>query len=409
MQLHCQPQLTENKTRNSTLYKTGWGISPERATLTLMRIETRAIHAGRRIDPATGAVTPPIHLSTTFERSTAGEYPLGYSYSRESNPNRKSLETCLANLEGGKEALCFASGLAVSTAIIQGLEPGDHLLAPDDVYWGLRKVIGEVFAKSGIATSYVDMSRPDEVRAALRPETRLIWLETPSNPLMKITDLAAIAGIARDAGPNVMTICDGTFATPVLQRPLEFGIDMVAHSTTKYLSGHSDVVGGVLITRYDNYLFERARKSQRYGGGVPSPFDCWLTHRGIDTLPYRVRAHSENGLRVAQWLCAHPQVERVHYPGLPGHAGHEVAARQMSAFGGMLSFQARGDAARAMDVAARCELFIRATSLGGAHSLIEHRASVEGPNSKTPQNLLRCSIGLEHVDDLIEDLEGALR
>jgi cystathionine gamma-synthase len=374
-----------------------------------MRIETRAIHAGRRIDPSTGAVTPPIHLSTTFERSVSGEYPLGYSYSREDNPNRKALETCLADLEGGKEALCFASGLAVSTAVIQGMEPGDHILAPDDVYWGLRKVIGEVFAKAEIATTYIDMSNPDAVRAALRPRTRLIWLETPSNPLMKITDLAAIAAIARASGPNVMTICDGTFATPILQQPLELGIDMVAHSTTKYISGHSDVIGGVLITRHDNYLFERARKSQRYGGAVPSPFDCWLTHRGVDTLPYRVRAHSENGMRVACWLRAHPQVERVHYPGLRTHPGHEIAARQMSAFGGMLSFEVRGDRARALDVAARCELFIRATSLGGAHSLIEHRASVEGRGTKTPQNLLRCSIGLEHPDDLIEDLESALR
>jgi cystathionine gamma-synthase len=374
-----------------------------------MRIETRAIHAGRRIDPSTGAVTPPIHLSTTFERSVAGEYPLGYSYSREDNPNRKALETCLADLEGGKEALCFASGLAVSTAVIQGMEPGDHILAPDDVYWGLRKVIGEVFAKAEIATSYVDMSNPEAVRAALRPQTRLIWIETPSNPLMKITDLAAIAAIARESGPNVMTVCDGTFATPILQRPLELGIDMVTHSTTKYISGHSDVIGGVLITRHDNYLFERARTSQRYGGAVPSPFDCWLTHRGVDTLPYRVRAHSENGMRVACWLSAHPQVERVHYPGLRTHPGHEIAARQMSAFGGMLSFQVRGDRARALDVAARCELFIRATSLGGGHSLIEHRASVEGRGTKTPQNLLRCSIGLEHPDDLIEDLESALR
>lgn len=373
-----------------------------------MKLETRAIHAGRRIDPATGAVTPPIHLSTTFERTAAGEYPLGYSYSRESNPNRKALETCLADLEGGKEALCFASGLAVATAIVQGLEPGDHILAPDDVYWGLRKVIGEVFGKSGIETTYIDMSRPDEVRSAVRPQTRLLWVETPSNPLMKITDLTAIAAIARDAGPNVMTVCDGTFATPVLQRPLELGIDLVVHSTTKYISGHSDVVGGVLITKNDNYLFERARKTQRYGGAVPSPFDCWLSHRGVDTLPYRVRAHSENAMRVAQWLSAHRKVERVHYPGLPGHAGHEIAARQMSAFGGMLSFQVHGDRAQAMDVAARCKLFIRATSLGGAHSLIEHRASVEGPDSKTPQNLLRCSIGLEHADDLIEDLQQAL-
>ncbi len=384
------------------------GHFTRRDTLAEMRIETRAIHAGRRIDPGTGAVTPPIHLSTTFERSPTGEYPLGYSYSREDNPNRHALQVCLADLEGGKEALCFASGLAVATAVVQGLEPGDHILAPDDVYWGLRNVIGVVFAKAGIQTSYVDMSRPEAVNAALRPETRLIWVETPSNPLMKITDLAAIAELARAAGSNVMTVCDGTFATPVLQRPLECGIDMVAHSTTKYISGHSDVVGGVLITRHDNYLFERARQAQHYGGGVPSPFDCWLTHRGIDTLPYRVRAHSENAMRVACWLSAHPQVERVHYPGLPGHAGHEIAARQMSAFGGMLSFEVRGDRARAMSVVARCELFIRATSLGGAHSLIEHRASVEGAMTKTPQNLLRCSIGLEHADDLIADLEQAL-
>ncbi len=384
------------------------GHFTRRDTLAVMRIETRAIHAGRRIDPATGAVTPPIHLSTTFERGADGEYPLGFSYSRESNPNRKALETCLANLEGGKEALCFASGLGVATAVMQGLEPGDHILIPDDVYWGLRNVIGVVFAKARLETTYVDMSRPEAVKAAIRPETRLIWTETPSNPLMKITDLEAIARIARAAGPNVMTVCDGTFATPVLQQPLELGIDLVVHSTTKYISGHSDVVGGVLITGNDNYLFERARKSQRYGGGVPSPFDCWLTHRGIDTLPYRVRAHSEHAMRIAQWLCAHPAVERVHYPGLAGHPGHEVAARQMSQFGGMLSFQVRGDRARAMQTVARCELFIRATSLGGAHSLIEHRASSEGANTKTPQNLIRCSIGLEHPDDLIADLEQAL-
>ncbi len=373
-----------------------------------MRIETRAVHAGRRIDPATGAVSLPIHLSTTFERGPDGEYPLGFSYSRENNPNRAALEACLADVEGGSEALVFSSGLAVATALVQGLEPGDHLIAPDDVYWGLRKVIGGVFGKWGLETSYVDMTRADAVRAALRPHTRLIWTETPSNPLMKITDLAAIAQLARKAGPHIVTVCDGTFATPVLQHPLECGIDMVAHSTTKYLSGHSDVVGGALITRHPNYLFERARASQRYGGAVPSPFDCWLTLRGIDTLPYRVRAHSENALRVAQFLADHPGVETVHYPGLASHPGHAIAAGQMSAFGGMLSFQVRGSAQTALGVAARCHLFIRATSLGGAHSLIEHRASVEGPQTRTPQNLLRLSVGLEHPDDLIEDLAQAL-
>ena len=374
-----------------------------------MKIETRAVHAGRRIDAATGAVTLPIHLSTTFERGPTGDYPLGYSYSREGNPNRRALEECLADLEGGKEALVFSSGLAAAAALLQGLEPGDHILAPDDVYWGLRKVIGEVFGKWGLDATYVNMTEPEQVRAALRSATRLIWVETPSNPLMKITDLAAIAAVARQAGPGVITVCDGTFATPVLQHPLDCGIDMVAHSTTKYIGGHSDVVGGAVITRHDNYLFERARKAQRYGGAVPSPFDCWLTLRGVDTLPYRVRAHSENALRVACWLKAHPSVEAVHYPGLPGQPGHEIAARQMSGFGGMLSFQVRGSAEAAMRVAARCRLFIRATSLGGGHSLIEHRASIEGPQTRTPQNLLRLSVGLEHPDDLIADLEQALR
>src|SRR5436190_4824677 len=255
---------------------------PAYVTIIVMKIETRAVHAGRHIDPATGAVTPPIHLSTTFERAPDGEYPTGFSYSREDNPNRRALEECLAALEGGTEALAFSSGLAACTALIQGLEPGDHILAPDDVYYGLRKVIGDVFAKAGLETSYVDMTDLAAVRAAVRPETRLVWVETPSNPLMKISDLAGIAEIAR--GANAISVCDGTFSTPILQRPLELGIDMVTHSTTKYIGGHSDLVGGALVTRFPNYLFERARKSQKFGGAVPSPFDCWLTLRGVDTL-----------------------------------------------------------------------------------------------------------------------------
>jgi cystathionine gamma-synthase len=373
-----------------------------------MKIETRAVHAGRHIDPSTGAVTPPICLSTTFERSPEGTYPLGYSYSRDNNPNRRALEECLADLEGGKEALAFSSGLAVATAVVQGLQPGDHILAPDDVYWGFRKVVGGVFERWPVETSYVDMADLEAVRAAIRPNTRLVWVETPSNPLLKVTDLAAIAALARAAGPQVMTICDSTFATPVLQQPLELKIDMVAHSTTKYIGGHSDVIGGALITRHPNYLFERARQAQKYGGSVPSPFDCWLTLRGLDTLPYRVRAQSGNALQVARFLQRHPLVETVHYPGLQEHPGHQIAARQMSAFGGMLSFQVRGGREIAMAVVAHCRLFIRATSLGGPHSLVEHRASVEGPESRTPQNLIRLSIGLEHVDDLTEDLNQAL-
>ena len=370
------------------------------------KIETQAVHAGRRIDPATGAVTPPIHLSTTFERSADGEYPRGFSYAREGNPSRQALEECLAVLEGGKEALAFASGMAVATALLQGLEPGDHILASDAAYYGLRQVIGTVFAKWPLAATYVDMTDLDAVRAAVRPETRLVLIETPSNPLMKITDLAAVARVAREA--NAISVCDATFTSPALQRPLDFGVDMVWHSTTKYIGGHSDMLGGALITRFDNYLFERARKSLMFGGMVPSAFDCWLALRGVCTLPWRMRAHSANARAVAQFLQGQRAVERVHYPGLPSHPGHELAKQQMSGSGGMLSFQVRGGREAAMGVAARVRIFTRATSLGGPHSFIEHRASIEGRETTTPENLLRASIGLENPDDLIADLEQAL-
>jgi len=371
-----------------------------------MRIETLAVHAGRSIDRSSGDVTPPIHLSTTFERSENGDYPLGFSYSREDNPNRRMLEQCLAALEGGKEALVISSGLAVLTAVLQGLQPGDHILAPEDVYYGLRQVLRSVFAKWPLEVTYVDMTDLHAVRSAVRPATRLVWAETPSNPLLKISDLAGIAEIARKA--NAISICDGTFTTPVVQRPFQYNIDMVMHSTTKYLGGHSDVVGGMLITRFDNYLFERGRNSQRYGGAVPSPFDCWLTLRGVSTLSCRMRAHLENASAVANYLRGHSAVEKVHYPGLPDHSGHELATRQMAGFGGMLSFQVRGAREQAMAVAANLRLFTRATSLGGPHSFVEHRASIEGPGTKTPQNLLRLSVGLENSADLIEDLDQAL-
>jgi len=370
------------------------------------KFETLAVHAGRRTDPATGALTPPIHLSTTFERGPDGEYPLGFSYAREGNPTRRSLEDCLAALEGGKEALAFSSGLAVLVALIQGLEPGDHILAPDDIYYAVRQVIGGIFGKWPLETTYVDMTDLGAIREAVRPSTRLILIETPSNPLMKIVDLAAVALIARKI--NAISVCDGTFTTPALQRPLDCGVDMVWHSTTKYIGGHSDMTGGALVTRYDNYLFERARKSLMIGGAAPSPFDCWLALRGISTLPWRMRAHCENALAVAEFLQRHPAVERVHYPGLRDHPGHGIARRQMSGWGGMLSFQVRGGREAAMSVAARVRLFTRATSLGGPHSLMEHRASIEGRETKTPQNLLRASIGLENADDLIADLQQAL-
>jgi cystathionine gamma-synthase len=271
----------------------------------------------------------------------------------------------------------------------------------------MRQVMKTVFAKAPLSVEYVDMTDLDAVRAAIRASTRLIWVETPSNPLLDITDLAAVAAIAQ--GANAISICDGTFTTPVLQRPFEFGIDMVMHSTTKYLGGHADLLGGSLATRYDNYLFERVRNAQRYGGAVPSAFDCWLTLRGISSLPWRMRAHAGNARALAEFLEAHAAVEGVHYPGLPAHAGHDLAARQMQNGGGMVSFQVRGDRAAAMRVAAAVRVFTRATSLGGPHSYIEHRASIEGPESRTPQNLLRVSAGLENSGDLIADLEQALK
>ncbi len=385
-----------------------WGGGLRSCYTDPVKFETLAIHSGRHVDPLTKAVAQPIHLSSTFERDPDGEYTSGFSYSRDNNPNRKALETCLAVLEGGKEGLAFASGLAVATAVLQGLQPGDHVIVPDDAYWALRKVIGDVFAHAGLVIDYVDMTNLDAVRAAIRPTTRLVWMESPSNPLLKITDLAAVSAIAREA--KAISLCDGTFASPVLQRPLDHGVDLVMHSTTKYIGGHSDVVGGILVTKHDSYLFERVSKSQKYGGAVPSPFDCWLALRGVDTLAYRVRAHSEHARILADYLQAHPLIEKVYYPGLAEHPGHAAAARQMhGGFGGMLSILVKGGRAEAVKVAASVRVFIRATSLGGTHSLIEHRASVEGPTSKTPQNLLRLSVGLEHPDDLMEDLDAALR
>lgn len=371
-----------------------------------MHIETIAVHAGHQVDPTTGAVTPPIHLSTTFEREADGSYRAGYVYSRYTNPNRAALEQCMADLEGGAAAASFASGSAATLAVVQSLEPGAHVVAPNDAYFGTSKLIRELFSRWGLEATFVDMTDLGEVEQAMRPTTRLVWAETPSNPLLKIVDLRAIADIARSSGAH--TVLDNTWGTPVLQRPLELGIDISMHSTTKYLAGHSDVLGGALVASADDELFQRIRAVQTAGGLVPSPFECWLTLRGIRTLPWRVRAQSANALTIARWLEAHRNVEAVHYPGLTSHAGHEIAARQMSAFGGMLSVQVRGGRDDALEFTNRLRLFTRATSLGGTESLIEHRASVEGPTTRAPENLLRVSIGLEHVDDLIEDLDRAL-
>jgi cystathionine gamma-synthase len=371
-----------------------------------LKIETVAVHAGRDVDPATGAVTLPIHLSTTFERDPDGSYPRGHLYARTSNPTRTSLETCLRDLEGGAAAAAFASASAATAAVLLSLAPGDHVVAPTDAYHGTLRLLRETFIPWGLAADFVDMTDAVHVERAMRPATRLVWVETPSNPLWKIVDVARVATIARGGGARCLV--DNTVATPVLQRPFAQGADLVLHASTKYLGGHSDVMGGVVISRMDDDFFARVRSTQSAAGGVPSPFDCWLVLRGIQSLPWRVRAQAANAQRIAEFLAGHQGVTRVHYPGLAAHPAHDIARRQMTAFGGMLSFEVRGDRARAMEVAARLTLFTRATSFGGTESLVEHRASVEGPGTRTPDNLLRVSVGLEHADDLIADLAQAL-
>ena len=372
-----------------------------------MRIETLAIHAGHTVDPTTAAVTPPIYLSTTFARETDGSYRAGYVYSRYTNPNRAALEQCLAALEGGAAAAAFSSGSAATMTLLQVLGAGSHVIVPDDAYFGTIKLARDVFGPWGLEMTLVDMTNPPEVARAMRPNTKLVWVETPSNPLLRVTDIAAIVEIAHRGG----AICavDNTWATPLLQRPLELGADVSMHSTTKYLGGHSDVLSGVLIVRERGDLLERLCAVQATGGAVPSPFECWLVLRGVRTLPVRVRAQTANAAALAEFLERHPAVEAVHYPGLASHGAHAIAARQMSGFGGMFSVQAGENRQESLAIAGRLRVFTQATSLGGTESLVEHRASVEGPNTRAPENLLRVSVGLEHIDDLKEDFDQALR
>jgi cystathionine gamma-synthase len=372
-----------------------------------MKPETLAVHAGRQIDSATGAVAAPIQMSTTFERDADGGYSRSFSYARPDNPTRHALEACLAALEGGEEAVCFASGSAASMAVFSLLRPGDHVIAPRECYYGTRQQLRDVVKGWGVTVDFVDTSRLPEIDAHLKPATRLIWIETPCNPTLGITDIAAVAERARRQG--ALLACDNTFATPLVQRPLELGADFVMHSSTKYFGGHGDVMGGAIVARRRSPLAAQIRSYQAIAGAVPSPFDCWLVRRGIATLPLRVKAQCANALEIARYLHRHPRVDRVYYPGLEDDPGHAVAARQMHAFGAIVSVGIRGGAAEALAVAARTRLFIRATSLGGVESLIEHRASVEGPDTLTPQNLLRLSIGIENAQDLIADLEQALR
>jgi len=369
-------------------------------------IETICVHAGHAPDPATAAISPPINLSTTFERDPDGSYSKGFSYTRAANPNRSQLETCLAALEGGSEALAFSSGVAAAMSVFQALKPGDHVICSQDAYHGIQRLLREVLQPWQLQVSFVDTTDADAVRTALTPATKLIWVETPSNPLLRITDLGAIAEVARKA--RALTVCDNTFATPVLQRPFGYGMDFIMHSATKYLGGHSDVAGGAIVARTRSAFSERLRLLQSEAGAVPSPFDCWLILRGAATLHLRIRAQSDNALRIARFLAGQKAVENVFYPGLEDHPGHALANRQMRAFGAMLSFTLRGGQAAAMRCVANVKLFTRATSLGGVESLIEHRASMEGPDTRTPDNLVRVSVGVEHADDLSADLEQAL-
>lgn len=370
-------------------------------------LNTLCVHAAHSPDALTGAVAEPIHLSTTFERDADGEYPRGYRYSREGTPNRRALESCLAELEGGIGAVAFASGLAANHAVLDLLGAGERLLAPLEGYYGSLRQFAAIARRRGAVLELADFCEPSALETAVAGGARLVWIETPANPLLSITDLKAAASLGHDAG--ALVVCDNTFATPVCQRPFELGADLVLHSATKYLGGHSDVLGGVVIVREDAALLERLREWQRMAGAPLAPFDCWLLRRSIATLALRVRAQCRGAQRVAEFLCAHAAVERVFYPGLATHPRHAVAAAQMrGGFGAMLSVCIAGGRDAALRVASRTRLFRRATSLGGVESLIEHRASIEGAGTRAPENLLRLSVGIEEPDDLLEDLAQAL-
>lgn len=372
-----------------------------------MHFDSQIIHPGW---PAAayeqGAIAPPLHLSTTFERAADGSYPHGYVYSRSGNPNRQSLEGAIAALEQGSDAAAFASGSAATLAVLQALKTGDHVIAPQSVYYGVQEILRKILAPWGLAFSLVDTTDLAAIEQALQPQTRLILIETPSNPQLAVTDIAAVAALARSA--EAYLACDNTLASPVLQTPLSHGADLVIHATTKYLAGHSDVIGGMVVTARPSPLFDQIRLIQTIGGAIAAPFDCWLAQRGLQTLGLRVRAQSTTAQTLAEFLAQHPAVEQVLYPGLTSHPGHAIAVRQMQGYGGLLSILVKGGQDSALAVAAGVQLFMRATSFGGPHSLIEHRASIEAPGSQTPVNLLRLSVGLEHPSDLIADLDQAL-
>jgi cystathionine gamma-synthase len=377
--------------------------------------ETRAVHAGSEPDPSTGSVVPPIYQTSTFAQEGPARHQ-GYEYARTGNPTRTNLEACLASLEGvpagsGGGALCFASGMAATTTVLQTLRPGDHMVLSSDVYGGTYRVVARLFAEWGLAYSVVDMTSLDALKQAIRSETRLVWVETPTNPLLDVVDVAGAAELAHAAG--ALCAVDNTFATPFLQLPLELGADLVVHSTTKYLGGHSDVIGGALVTAQPD-LYDRCRFLQNAAGAVPGPMDCWLTLRGIRTLPLRMRAHCHNAMRVASFLTGRPEVAVTRYPGLAGDPGHELAAAQMRGFGGMVAFRPVGGVEAAEQLVRRTRVFTLAESLGAVESLIElpgvmTHASVTGTDAEVPADLVRLSVGIEHPDDLVADLEQAMR
>jgi len=372
-----------------------------------VHFDTQAIHAGRSVDPSTGAVSVPLHTSTTFERSADGSFPAGYEYIRDSNPTRFAFEQAMAVLEGGGKGIAFASGMAAITAVLEAHPSKGRVVLPDDMYFGIRSLIRETDIGRRFEFMPIDMRDLDRVRSAVRNKpTSLVWIETPSNPMIRVVDIAAICQIAHEAG--ALAVVDNTWATPALQRPLDLGADAVIHSATKYIGGHSDMMAGIVVVRAASPLERPLQMIQKHKGSAAAPFDCWLALRGLQTLPVRMRAHCDAARKIAEALSKSPHVEQVLYPGLASDPGHALAARQMREFGGMLSFIVKGDEAAAMAVAARLRLVVRATSLGGTHSLIEHRASVEGPESMAHGGLLRMSVGLEDVQDIIDDLMQAL-
>ncbi|HKP51819.1 MAG TPA: cystathionine gamma-synthase [Chloroflexia bacterium] len=371
--------------------------------------ETRAIHAGQEPDPTTGAVIVPIYQTSTYVQTRLGEHK-GYEYSRTGNPTRTALEECVASLEEGKYGLAFASGMGAETTIMYLFAQGDHFLVSNDVYGGTYRLFERVLAPYGLQFDYIDMTNPESVCKQMRENTKGVWIETPSNPLMKLVDLAAVSAIAKEHGARV--IVDNTFASPYGQLPLKLGADIVVHSSTKYLGGHSDAVGGLIVTS-DDAAYEKLKYLQNAIGAVPGPMDCFLVLRGVKTLGIRMRAHEANAMRIAEFLEGHPSVERVAYPGLPSHPQHELARKQMSSFGGMISFLAKGGLEEARRIVQGTRLFALAESLGGVESLIEHpgvmtHASVANSPLAVPDNLVRLSVGIENVEDLIKDLSAAI-